>query len=178
MRAIQFTCGVALGTALALVWVAFRHDPSTRAPPPLRRRLADEDCVAGAGWTGFKRAERYAALQHVDADNANHKRPGDVYASWRGPADAWVLGTNGTFDGGENALIPEACAELDVAVVNEDRCVLVSRQDEPGAVWNSNLQPDFNVSICDSFDASSSAVLRELDESNRFVQKSAESTSI
>ena len=46
------------------------------------------------------------------------------------------------------------------------------------AVWNSNLQPDFNVRRCDSFDASSSAVLRELDESNRFVQKSAESTSI
>ena len=46
------------------------------------------------------------------------------------------------------------------------------------AVWNSNLQPDFNVRICDSFDASSSAVLRELDKSNRFVQKSAESTSI
>ena len=41
-----------------------------------------------------------------------------------------------------------------------------------------NLQPDFNVSIRDSFDATSSAVLRELDESNRFVQKSAESTSI
>ena len=46
------------------------------------------------------------------------------------------------------------------------------------AAWNSNLQPEFNVRICDSFDASSSAVLRELDESNRFVQKSAESTSI
>ena len=45
-------------------------------------------------------------------------------------------------------------------------------------VWNSNLQPDFNVSVCDTFDASSSAMLRELDESNRFVQKSAESTSI
>jgi hypothetical protein len=45
-------------------------------------------------------------------------------------------------------------------------------------VWKSNLQPDFNVSVCDSFDAISSAVLRELDESNRSVQKSAESTSI
>ena len=44
--------------------------------------------------------------------------------------------------------------------------------------WHSNLQPDFNVRICDGFDASSSAVLRELDESNRFVQKSAESASI
>ena len=42
----------------------------------------------------------------------------------------------------------------------------------------SNLQPDFNVSVCDRFDTSSSDVLRELDESNRFVQKSAKSTSI
>ena len=47
-----------------------------------------------------------------------------------------------------------------------------------GSVWNSNLQPDFNVSVFECFDAISSAVLRELDESNRFVQKSAESTSI
>ena len=46
------------------------------------------------------------------------------------------------------------------------------------AVCKSNLQPDFNVSVRDRFDASFSAVLRELDESNRSVQKSAESTSI
>ena len=46
------------------------------------------------------------------------------------------------------------------------------------AVWKPNLQPDFNVSIFECFDTSSSAVLRKLDESNRFVQKSAESTSI
>jgi len=45
-------------------------------------------------------------------------------------------------------------------------------------VPNSNIQLDFNVSERDRFDASSSALLRELDESNRFVQKSAESTSI
>ena len=45
-------------------------------------------------------------------------------------------------------------------------------------VPNSNLQIDFNVSVRDSFDATASALLRELDESNRFVQKSAESTSI
>jgi hypothetical protein len=44
--------------------------------------------------------------------------------------------------------------------------------------WKSNLQPDFNVRVCDRFDARLSAVLRELDESNRFVQKSAESTSM
>ena len=46
------------------------------------------------------------------------------------------------------------------------------------SVSKSNLQPDFNVRVCDRFDARFSAVLRELDESNRFVQKSAESTSI
>ena len=46
------------------------------------------------------------------------------------------------------------------------------------AVWKSNLQPDFNVRVCDHFDTTSSALLRELDESNRFVQKSAKSTSI
>ena len=59
--------------------------------------------------------------------------------------------------------------------------------DAPGAydaatayttVWKSNLQPDLNVSIRDGFDASFSALLRKLDESNRFVQKSAKSTSI
>jgi hypothetical protein len=45
-------------------------------------------------------------------------------------------------------------------------------------VWKSNLQLDFNVILFECFDTSTSAVLRELDESNRFVQKSAESTSI
>ena len=46
------------------------------------------------------------------------------------------------------------------------------------SVWKSNLQPDFNVRVFGCFDTSTSAVLRELAESNRFVQKSAESTSI
>ena len=45
-------------------------------------------------------------------------------------------------------------------------------------VCKSNLQTDFNVCVFESFDTGSLAVLRELDESNRFVQKSAESTSI
>ena len=55
---------------------------------------------------------------------------------------------------------------------------LVAMAAERPAVPNSNLQIDFNVSVRDSFDKISSVVLRELDESNRFVQKSAESTSI
>ena len=41
----------------------------------------------------------------------------------------------------------------------------------------SNIQPDFNVRVIERIVPDSSAVLRELDESNRFVQKSAESTS-
>ena len=46
------------------------------------------------------------------------------------------------------------------------------------AVCKSNLQPDFNVRVFECLDTSTFAVLRELAESNRFVQKSAESTSI
>ena len=47
-----------------------------------------------------------------------------------------------------------------------------------GSGPNSNRQPDFNLIVRDSFDATSSALRRALDESNRFVQKSAETTSI
>jgi hypothetical protein len=46
------------------------------------------------------------------------------------------------------------------------------------AVPKPNLQPDFNMSVFECFDTSSSAGLRELDESDRSVQQSAESTSI
>ena len=45
-------------------------------------------------------------------------------------------------------------------------------------MWNSNLQPDFNVRVFECVDAGLAAALRELDESHRFVQKSAESTSM
>ena len=48
----------------------------------------------------------------------------------------------------------------------------------PVVVWKPNLQPDFNVRVIERFGPDSFVVLRELDESNRFVQKSAESTSI
>ena len=51
-------------------------------------------------------------------------------------------------------------------------------QEEPQAVWKSNLQPDFNMRVIERFGSDPSALLRELDESDRFVQKSAESTSI
>jgi hypothetical protein len=59
------------------------------------------------------------------------------------------------------------------------RCAFCDRDFvERDTAWKSNLQPDFNVSAFDSFDARPSSVLRELGESNRFVQRSAESTSI
>ena len=45
-------------------------------------------------------------------------------------------------------------------------------------VWIPKLQPDFNVLVLERFGPSSLAVLRELDESDRFAQKSAESTLI
>ena len=45
-------------------------------------------------------------------------------------------------------------------------------------VWIPKLQPDFNVRVLERFGPSSLVVLRELDESDRFVQKSAESTLI
>ena len=46
------------------------------------------------------------------------------------------------------------------------------------SAWKPNLHPDFNVSVFESFDISSLVGLRELDESDRSVQKSAKSTSI
>ena len=84
-----------------------------------------------------------------------------------------------------NAVRSDACSPLygNLTLVLEPEAVrpglLVSAIDT--GEWtapNSNLQLDFNVSVRDRFDATSSAVLRELDESNRFVRKLAESTSM
>ena len=76
----------------------------------------------------------------------------------------------------------EGAARADALLADDDRVRVEPRVGHgivrEGPVWNSNLQPDFNVRVCDGFDARLPAVLRELDESNRFVQKSAESTSI
>ena len=58
---------------------------------------------------------------------------------------------------------------------DDEAGVRVARASEP--VWKSNLQLEFNVRVIERFGPDSSAALQELDESNRFVQKSAESTS-
>ena len=52
---------------------------------------------------------------------------------------------------------------------DEDRQGRVRRQQRlRGPVWKPNLQPDFNVRVCDSFDATSSAVLRPNDSAEFF----------
>merc|ERR1712091_838974 len=70
---------------------------------------------------------------------------------------------------------PGAAAPPPPAVVNPYADVGKAWSDP---VWKSNLQPDFNVRVIERIGPDSFAVLRELDESNRSVQKSAESTSI
>ena len=67
---------------------------------------------------------------------------------------------------------------LDFAAHGAVRDFAVGRFRPSGAVWIPKLQPDFNVRVLERFGPSSLVVLRELDESDRFVQKSAESTSI
>ena len=60
-----------------------------------------------------------------------------------------------------------------------ERFGLAPRDDRSwGTVWIPKLQPDFNVRVLERFGPSSLVVLRELDQGNRFVLKSAESTLI
>jgi microtubule-associated protein-like 6 len=81
-------------------------------------------------------------------------------------------------EGGAVRLFRYPCAQKSVSLHCSHHHVAHVARVAFAVVWNSNLQPDFNVRVCDGFDARVSAVLRELDESNRFVQKSAESTSM
>ena len=92
----------------------------------------------------------------------------EVLAFGGRPLERAIVGglASGPNRGGRGALAGCACLEL-----------LAQLTTFP-PVWKSNLQPDFNVRVFECFDTSSSAGLRELDESDRSVQKSAESTSI
>ena len=63
--------------------------------------------------------------------------------------------------GGDRSLLPPGGVD--------DIRDLMGLEREP--VWQSNLQPDFNVSVFECFDTRISAVLRELDKSNRSIQK-------
>ena len=100
--------------------------------------------------------------------------------AYRGPVNLAVFASEIPRFAGPIVVTPASTFARDNARARAPKKRDVVVPPPPGlwAVWKPNLQPDFNVRICDSFDASSSAVLRELDESNRSVQKSAESTSI
>jgi len=96
-------------------------------------------------------------------------------------------GVDGAVAGAEEVaelVVVEAPAApgAELVAVGDEELVLVAVErlvrDPREPVCKSNLQPDFNVRVFECFDTSTSAVLRELAESNRFVQKSAESTSI
>ena len=91
-----------------------------------------------------------------------------------------VDGANGDVDAAEAAKAAGfvRLVACEVGAAGARVGVVLPRGAESAPVWKSNLQPDFNVRVCDRFDARFSDVLRELDESNRSVQKSAESTSI
>ena len=78
-------------------------------------------------------------------------------------------------DGGFDVAVVPAAGGVP-AVIKSRYVVWAAGEFQSGP--KSNLQPDFNVGVFEWFDTRSSAVLRELDASNRSVQKSAESTSI
>ena len=121
-----------------------------------------------------------AALEALGGDAAAWARYEAAVVSASGGASVKVLRTGAMLGGPYYALDVDTLRAQTARVVDDERAVAVRapspKRSQP--VCKSNLQPDFNVSVCDRFDAASSAVLRELDESNRFVQKSAESTSI
>ena len=108
------------------------------------------------------------------AETARDARPKAVGFKWMlsqqfGEAfEAWRVGGAGA------ARRPEASpAQVRDARAVEARAPRVPQARRPA--WNSNLQPDFNVRV---IEPDSSAMIRELDESNRSVQKSAKATSI
>ena len=130
----------------------FRDDSEFAAPP---RRSAREAAVASRSPGAFRDGglgtleERRAAREAKARARADRERARDL-----------------------------AKARKDRAEVAKCLRALVRDVGRSAPVCKSNLQPDFNVRVLECFDRSTSAVLRELAESNRFVRKSAESTSI
>ena len=107
-------------------------------------------------------------IRRLRADVGDMDAPAVTYEAGATPAeDTWVLFSSKYVD----AFDPPGSEESPATAC-------VTRSVARGAVWIPNLQSDFNVSVFDGFDARLSTVRRDLDESNRFVQKSAESTSM
>ena len=108
-----------------------------------------------------------------DPERSDAKSGGKGTCAAEGRAARAGLGLGGA------ALVPVAeevlCAGADPP---RGPCVFANCGRLSSAVWIPNFQPDFNVRVLERFGPDPLAVLRELDESNRFVRKSAESTSI
>ena len=111
------------------------------------------------------RAQRDLRETRKVASSSPQRRRRSARAPRRGAARSWRRG-------------PPPAARPWPAGRGGTRSTPRRRRPAPAPVWKSNLQPDFNVSVIERFDTSSSAGLRELDESDRSVQKSAESTAM
>ena len=143
------------GKSTALRAAALRRDVPTRVLYVAPGALNLEDCFGGSSGSSGCLVSRFSQL--ADARAA------------AGGGDAWVV-----LDGNvERHWTEDLTVQLDRIADRADHGASPRR-----AAWESNLQPDFNVRAIECFDTSTSVVLRELDESDRFVQKSAESTSI
>jgi hypothetical protein len=100
--------------------------------------------------------------------------------------DAAAVAALEVVDGVEHGPELRVAVPQRVEVVVQEALVLRVRREVAEArvddrlvpAWNSNLQPDFHVRVFERFDTSSSALLRELEKSDRSVQKSAESISM
>ena len=142
---------------------AARASAEQDAAPANAERLGPAACEAGdAGGFGCSNVdlESWTPIAELGALEASY------YG--KNTNDNWGWTAN---DGREWAL---QCTNYGVAFMD----LGCPACDPPVAVWRPNLQPDFNVRVIERIGPDSFAVLREADESNRSVQKSAESTSI
>ena len=149
----------------------FRDGGGHRGPPGTRRgRLGDHGggraAALDVSWPGLARARADGPVEE----------PGDV----RGE-HAVHVGDEALVELGEAADVRDLqqprAEVVDVGEVAEREAVLVRAEREVAPAWGSHLPPDFNARVIERLAPASFAVLRELDESSRFVQRPAESTS-
>ena len=162
-----------------------RVDLFARCDAPATLRSAKRDALAsylGGGSDVFdgeildvvptpSRRPDASAAPRLDAP------PPRLFASLLGERPDRVA-TLAYYDGESVVRDGNAYTDYGLRVVDGDGSVDVGDVVEWTPVFKSNIQSDFNVRVFECFDTSASAVLREIDESNRPVQKSAESTTI
>ena len=174
--------------------------PDARLPPSLRPRMGKgrDYVLLAVDAHGEWRGTGAACDTPAAAEQAWLAQRGRGCALLRLGASGWeVLRARGPDDALDRVKLAPGLGAAAAAIFMEDHGVVRARYYATAAaaeaawrwlplhfasalfpVWKSNLQPDFNVRVFEEVDTRSSALLRELDESDRFVQKSAESTSI